>query len=80
MLNTQTATCVLFWYHMYGSDVSLLTMYLKTGSSLSNPYWNKLGTQGDQWHAAQVELGPLSNKQVSQQNWVHNIRNKTKVS
>jgi len=63
-VTTQQATCVLFWYHMYGSDVNSLSMYVKTGGNLGTPYWTKSGTKGNSWISAQVETGPLSNAQV----------------
>lgn len=64
-VNTQQATCVLFWYHMYGSDVNQLSMYVETGSQLGTPFWTISGSRGDQWHYAQVETGALSNAKVT---------------
>ena len=67
MISTQGPTCVLFWYHMYGADVNRLNLYSKTASSstLGQPYWTKIGTQGDRWLSAQVEFSRLPNNQVS---------------
>ena len=66
-LTTSGSTCVLFWYHMFGSDVSTLNMYVMTSSgSMGRPVWTKAGTQGDRWIAGQVDLGAQSGTKVQE--------------
>ncbi|EDO47787.1 predicted protein [Nematostella vectensis] len=49
--------CLEFWYHMYGSSIGQLNVYLKTGASLpSNPTWQRQKDQGNQWFIAQVPI------------------------
>ena len=50
--------CVVFWYHMYGSTVGELSLYLKNSSStdLGFPIWWLSGNRGDRWRAGEVEI------------------------
>lgn len=43
--------CFKFFYHMYGSDVDKLNIYLREASSNDNgkPIWQKYGNKGDKW-------------------------------
>ena len=47
--------CIQFWYHMYGSDIGNLSIYLKTNQS-EKVVWTLLGNQGDQWRFGQTAL------------------------
>ena len=47
--------CIQFWYHMYGSEIGNLSIYLKTNQS-ETIVWTLSGNQGDQWKFAQTTL------------------------
>ena len=47
--------CIQFWYHMYGSDIGNLSIYLKTNQS-ETVVWTLSGNQGDQWRFGQTAL------------------------
>lgn len=58
MLVNATESCSMaFWYHMYGSDESTLTLMIY---SENNPEWDTLwtlkGDQGDKWLKQEVDL------------------------
>ena len=36
--------CLFFWYHMYGTHINTLNVYVKTGSNLTTPTWSRTGT------------------------------------
>ena len=47
--------CIQFWYHMHGSDIGNLSIYLKTNHS-ETVVWTLSGNQGDQWKFGQTAL------------------------
>ena len=52
---TARSQCLNFWYHMYGSHINQLNVYLqKPGANLSRPVWSKYGSHGDVWRPAHV--------------------------
>lgn len=63
--NARPGVCVSFWYHMFGPDINTLSVYTKTGGSLSSVIWQRKGSQGDKWIYGQVFLRMLFNFQVS---------------
>ncbi|XP_030832894.1 MAM and LDL-receptor class A domain-containing protein 1 [Strongylocentrotus purpuratus] len=50
--------CVVFWYHMYGSNIGELNVYLRNSSSLNmgSPIWSLAGNRGDVWRGAEAEI------------------------
>ena len=53
--NAQGTVCVRFWYHMYGSHVDALNVFIQNGTSMpAKPVWTKKGTQGDKWRLGQI--------------------------
>ncbi|KAK7098915.1 hypothetical protein V1264_003130 [Littorina saxatilis] len=67
---TQSGTgvkCVTFWYHMYGSQVKTLNMYVTGDANLGKAVWTKSGTQGNTWRKATVDinLGDANSKQYT---------------
>lgn len=43
-ITTTTATCLHFWYHMYGTHVNTLNVYIKVWNTLGNHVWTHTGT------------------------------------
>lgn len=49
-------TCAMtFWYHMYGSTIGTLNVYVNYAAK-DNLFWTKKGNQGDVWLSATVPL------------------------
>ena len=47
--------CFQFWYHMYGSNIGNLSIYLKTNQS-EKLVWSLSGDQGNRWRFGQTAL------------------------
>ena len=61
-----TSQCLNFWYHMYGSHVSKLNVYVKSPSaSYGVPVWSKYGSHGNTWKAAHVYMNAKGSYVVS---------------
>jgi hypothetical protein len=64
-LITQNATmCLNFWYHMYGTSVRTLNVYLKSAGSLGTPVWSRTGTRSNQWYSASVDIQRSASYQI----------------
>ncbi|XP_041465040.1 MAM and LDL-receptor class A domain-containing protein 1-like [Lytechinus variegatus] len=52
----RASSCVEFWYHMYGTDVNALIVYINRldGDFPDRQVWNMTGNQGDRWHRAEL--------------------------
>jgi len=48
--------CLSFWYHMFGSGMGELNVYLKSVTGAMAKVWSLSGDQGDEWKMAQVTL------------------------
>lgn len=64
VINPPSEKCLSFWYHMFGTHVNTLNLYLKTHGNLGTPVWVKSGTQGNTWLPASVNLAVSSSAQV----------------
>ena len=55
---TSNPQCLNFWYHMYGTHVNRLNVYIKNpkATGLGTPIWSKYGSHGDLWKPAHVYL------------------------
>jgi len=51
--------CVQFWYHMHGSEIGKLSIYLKTNQS-ETLVWRLSGDQGNRWRFGQTALNSPS--------------------
>lgn len=51
---------MVFWYHMYGSSIGSLSVYLNVSSN-TKLWWRKYGYQGNQWYKGVVGIGKRSN-------------------
>ena len=47
--------CMTFWYHMYGSGMGDLNVYVNINST-KHKVWTMSGDQGDEWKMARVTL------------------------
>lgn len=49
--------CFQFWYHMRGSAIGKLNVYVvKGGDPIGNPAWSKSGQQGNKWYIGQMNI------------------------
>ena len=65
-ISPQAGKCFQFWYHMYGSSIGQLNVYLLTTKNLpSSPTWSRQKNQGNQWYIAQVSITQNSYVNVS---------------
>ena len=63
-VTTKTTKCLHFWYHMYGTHVNTLNVYLKVGSQLGNPVWTHTGTLSNKWYNANVDIMKSTNYNI----------------
>ena len=60
-----TGKCLKFYYHMYGSNMGRLNIYMKRHNRLYSSIWSANGNQGNLWRPGQVTLNSNSDYQVS---------------
>lgn len=53
---TKTTKCLTFWYHMYGSNVKALNVYLRFATTVGKPIWTHTGTLSNKWYQSQVDI------------------------
>eukprot|EP00795_Rhopilema_esculentum_P002911 gene2911-1150_t len=53
-----SGSCLSFWYHMHGTQIGRLHVYLKSSSTraLGLPSWSAIGQQGEEWLQAHVNI------------------------
>lgn len=56
--------CLNFWYHMYGTHIRTLNVYLKSRGSLGTPVWSRTGTRSNQWYSASVDVQGSAGYQI----------------
>ena len=65
-ISSQAGKCFQFWYHMYGSSIGELNVYLLTSKTMpSTPVWSRQKDQGNSWYVAQISMPQASYVQVS---------------
>ena len=65
-ISPQAGKCFQFWYHMYGSSIGYLNVYLLTTKTVpSIPTWSRQKNHGNQWYIAQVSITQNSYVNVS---------------
>lgn len=65
-------SCFQFWYHMYGTNIGMLSVYIKLKAKGSQPmrkYWRKIGTTGPKWHHGRVQMALGTAFQVYSSRW-----------
>lgn len=60
---TPGGKCLEFWYHMFGSTMGSLVVYVKNNVQKSQ-IWKKSGNQGNLWLKARVTLKSAGNFKV----------------
>lgn len=53
--NISQEACFTFWYHMYGSTMGSLNVYIEADGHMINT-WNITGDQGDTWHRTSLNI------------------------
>ncbi len=49
--------CLQFWYHMYGSSIGALNVYIRVGANNpSTATWSRSRDQGNQWLIGQISI------------------------
>ena len=51
----QAQSCVQFYYHMFGTDVGRLVVYIQEGSYVYYRF-GKMGNQNNTWHLGQADV------------------------
>lgn len=57
--------CLMFYYHMYGTAVGVLNVYIREGGQLGNAVWTQKGNQGDRWYRGMVTIATSTTFNVS---------------
>ncbi|XP_076116199.1 MAM and LDL-receptor class A domain-containing protein 1-like isoform X1 [Mytilus galloprovincialis] len=52
--------CLQFWYHMYGSHIGTLNVYVKSNGLLGIAVWSKKGNKGNGWIRGEFPLTKIS--------------------
>ena len=63
-INKNATMCLNFWYHMYGTHIRTLNVYLKSQGSLGTPVWSRTGTRSNQWYSASVDVQGSAGYQI----------------
>ncbi|XP_072369234.1 enteropeptidase isoform X1 [Scyliorhinus torazame] len=58
------SSCLTFWYHMYGFDVSLLRVYITSDKEGSRISFQKEGSYGNQWNYGQLTINETAEVKV----------------
>eukprot|EP00057_Strongylocentrotus_purpuratus_P029544 XP_011684018.1 PREDICTED: deleted in malignant brain tumors 1 protein-like [Strongylocentrotus purpuratus] len=59
LANTDINVCFTFWYHMFGLDIGILSLYFTTSATSMNQndlVWAKSGEQGNRWIEANIPV------------------------
>ncbi|XP_046559779.1 MAM and LDL-receptor class A domain-containing protein 1-like [Haliotis rubra] len=59
-------TCLTFWYHMYGSSIGALNVYIMRNGAKGSLILHLSGNQGNSWKAAEVSLNTVSSNTIYQ--------------
>ncbi|XP_077865040.1 MAM and LDL-receptor class A domain-containing protein 2-like [Saccoglossus kowalevskii] len=61
---TNTGSCIQFWYHMLGSRVGDLNVYVRDAYGTETKIWTRTGTQADEWRYGQRDLHMKSTYEI----------------
>lgn len=63
---TGTGGCFTFWYHMYGTGIGSLNIYISVAPTQNTTIWSLTGNQQNAWLNGQAPVNsPLSSFFVS---------------
>ncbi|XP_034159304.2 MAM and LDL-receptor class A domain-containing protein 1 isoform X1 [Pangasianodon hypophthalmus] len=63
--NLESEECWMFWYHMSGRDVGMLSVYLHESHNSRVTLWSRSGDQGERWRPGRATVvTPLSPYQI----------------
>ena len=54
--------CLSFWYHMYGSGIGQLNVYIESTVGAAKRMWSLSGDQGDEWKMTQITLSSAASE------------------
>ncbi|XP_070567019.1 MAM and LDL-receptor class A domain-containing protein 2-like [Ptychodera flava] len=57
-------SCLVFYYHMYGTHVNTLSVYIKTNGQLGSPVWTRSGADENDWMYAQYWITSTTSYQI----------------
>ncbi|CAF5149593.1 unnamed protein product, partial [Rotaria magnacalcarata] len=52
--------CLLFWYHLYGTDIGSLNIYTRIGASKPQLEWSLSGDNGNRWQMGAVRVNVVA--------------------
>ena len=52
--------CLSFYYHMFGSSMGRLNVYLVFTDGQNEQLWQKSGDQGKAWHLGMITFTPFA--------------------
>lgn len=56
-------TCARFYYHMYGSTIGRLNVYIKDeDGDITTPAWTRAAQKGNEWLPANINVYPLGKR------------------
>ena len=53
-----------FYYHMYGSSMGCVAVYIRQAANRLQPLWLRTKNQGNRWIQGQVSINDTSSYQV----------------
>ncbi|XP_034192105.2 MAM and LDL-receptor class A domain-containing protein 1 isoform X1 [Osmia lignaria lignaria] len=65
--SADTPMCMHFWFHMFGSGIGVLKLFLRNFRSLDTPLreiWSLNGNAGNTWFVAQITIGSVDDFQL----------------
>ena len=54
-LQARTTNCLYFWYHMWGSSIGSLQVFIRR-DGIDQEVWNKTGNSLDEWQPGLVAI------------------------
>nr|XP_006814014.1 PREDICTED: MAM and LDL-receptor class A domain-containing protein C10orf112-like [Saccoglossus kowalevskii] len=66
MMGATNQSCIVFWYHMYGTNVPRLNVYVrnKTNQALPQPIWTRSDGDLNKWKYASIDLKSANGFQI----------------
>lgn len=55
-VNGAAPMCLKFWYHMFGTHIKSLNIYLSQNGTLGTAVWTRNGNQGNKWKQGSFQI------------------------